>query len=1052
MPRTPRWRHRLKRSGRAVGRDEPGGYPKGIARMDPRCYRPSRSRSCFALLSKGLFPSAPPPPAPTSEQVASAAAAATASAAVLEDALRRAHRATVARALAHADACGVPPPDGLLGGTPDERRRSPLAPQPQGGRTARGEAEPAPPVQQPRTSPAGEEAEAAAPPGVHESGDPPRRSVVGPRRRRPRSPQRTPRPEPRAEPHAPGVPGCPARVVATADSRCATGERPFFSREWCGAVDDWCRETARELRSRRAADVVRSGRRLHWLAGGAGERGARRRERGRPEGRSGDAAAFAALAAFVEVPDLLEITASLADVRLFVERVAGPTAGGGEAPRPAEETEEHGAAQRLRAREQVELPRHGGSARPGVPAARESTTTNEDVMSRSLDPRLPRGMRNDDPGGDSSGDVQLTAGPRAPRRVPRSVDAVAGYPEEHEVRADKSPTEACRDRGDGRANPGREPARSQGTVRLDPEERERATESAADTTRPRSRRGVGRGEGPASEGGCERQRPPERLDIEAATLERIFGVPPVSAIVLRAGRLAALRGPALDRRRESTRDPASSSPPPSPPSGTATTVRGTQQRSHADSRERGPRAEREHLPRRGPPPRDLAGRIGCPGGQDRAFEAERKGFADAIEALVRPLLRVSRPERGDGPAPVPSLRLASPTGARGADPRRRVSREGIQPGDDEPARSCPRVGRFLRAPVSRWARRVDGRPYLVSCPSVAPHAAWHRPVGLGADGRPVSGAQDVVPSQAGDELASSREPSRGDAAGARAGPWERSDGVPVRAGGVASGSRPGVPEQAFSPGAPGAGSEPRGEAFDGRRAAGSGSLEGPRAGTEAERFAVASDRGEVLPCDTAQSSCDDGGAAVGAHFAPVEPRTPARSDGGIGDAGCLHAAPGHLFLGPVPDAMWRHACTGFALERPSCQNCGRASLGRLGGILFAAQVPAALRDCSSASRAGAARNIARSPPHEGGVVKAARRVSSNRLSPAPSEEEKQPTVFCGGFRRGGWTIPSRGTGWWGRRADWLCSNGSVLCDSCTRLLRLSPATLMACIPRGEGAC
>lgn len=123
-----------------------------------------------------------------------------------------------------------------------------------------------------------------------------------------------------------------------------------WNREWCRSVDDWCRNASARFRSRVAGEVAYAARRLHWLAGSSGCRGcgggassssrqrggrcacgARMRRNGASAGGCDDrsmpsekigAEGWAALAAYGDVADLLEILESTAELTISVEVVS----------------------------------------------------------------------------------------------------------------------------------------------------------------------------------------------------------------------------------------------------------------------------------------------------------------------------------------------------------------------------------------------------------------------------------------------------------------------------------------------------------------------------------------------------------------------------------------------------------------------------------------------------------------------------------------------------------------------------------------------------------
>jgi len=99
------------------------------------------------------------------------------------------------------------------------------------------------------------------------------------------------------------------------------GAGPGWNREWCRSVDAWCRNASARFRARQAGEVVRSARRLHWLAGcnREGALGVRSRVSWPPiPSETVGAEGWAALAAFGDVADLLEIVGSTAELVVSV--------------------------------------------------------------------------------------------------------------------------------------------------------------------------------------------------------------------------------------------------------------------------------------------------------------------------------------------------------------------------------------------------------------------------------------------------------------------------------------------------------------------------------------------------------------------------------------------------------------------------------------------------------------------------------------------------------------------------------------------------------------
>eukprot|EP00752_Nemacystus_decipiens_P009669 g8638.t1 len=245
-------------------------------------------------------------------EVAAAASVAESSIVQLKVALKDARRATVARATALADALGVNPPRTLLARCVHNEHRDMLNRDLTAGGCIYG---------------GSSEAVTAVAQG---SG----KGEGSPQRRRPRSPSQSPsaaRPRARAGATNPGD-RPPSPPPGLGSSGLARGMG--WNREWCRLVDTWCRNASARFRSRCAGQVVGSARRLHWLAGsgraarvrGGGPggyivgnwRGSANRDRLAPSETVG-AEGWAALAAFGDVADLLEIVGSTGELVVSAE-------------------------------------------------------------------------------------------------------------------------------------------------------------------------------------------------------------------------------------------------------------------------------------------------------------------------------------------------------------------------------------------------------------------------------------------------------------------------------------------------------------------------------------------------------------------------------------------------------------------------------------------------------------------------------------------------------------------------------------------------------------
>ncbi len=288
-------------------------------------------------------------------QVAAAKSVAEASIVQLRVALKDARRATIARATALADALGVNPPKSLLSRrVPNEHRdrlavrdvtaggctycsspssggARPRSTAVEGGRGGSAGARPGAPYREgTSTDSVGR--------GCPDRAD----NALKCAEDKPGSTCRSGAPKPTVS-HGSTQAQPVTATRARAENR---GSRPLsppssgdaglgWNREWCRSVDAWCRNASARFRSRQAGKVVRSARRLHWLAGsgrdsisckGEGAAGARRRVSWPPTpSETVGAEGWAALAAFGDVANLLEIVASTAELVVSVSVDQGLT-------------------------------------------------------------------------------------------------------------------------------------------------------------------------------------------------------------------------------------------------------------------------------------------------------------------------------------------------------------------------------------------------------------------------------------------------------------------------------------------------------------------------------------------------------------------------------------------------------------------------------------------------------------------------------------------------------------------------------------------------------
>lgn len=324
-------------------------------------------------------------------QVAVSKAVAEASIEQLRAALKDAREATVARATALADALGVNPPRNLLERRVPNEHRERLSARDvtAGGCTYRSSSLPTSPQPVAKRLGGGGEAVRAPPPcdriaavakkkgDGHHPWPAPTESVCHDRKTPPNSPkvgpstafsrdtpqsfmipdpskqmtcQLSPRTHPLAEAGATG--GRVENRQASSSSSSGGSFHLGWNRKWCRSVDAWCRNASARFRSRLAGEVVRSARRLHWLAGSgrdygrcahgdggcvnntggsvgtcsydAGFRGKGAAERRNTTSRftpseTVGAEGWAALAKFGDVADLLEIVESTAELVVSIK-------------------------------------------------------------------------------------------------------------------------------------------------------------------------------------------------------------------------------------------------------------------------------------------------------------------------------------------------------------------------------------------------------------------------------------------------------------------------------------------------------------------------------------------------------------------------------------------------------------------------------------------------------------------------------------------------------------------------------------------------------------
>lgn len=283
---------------------------------------------------------------------------------------------------------------------------------------------------------------------------------------------------------------------------CATTNNPSkvvvkasdlgWNREWCRAVDSWCRNASARVRSRLAGQVIESARRLHWLAGpgrsrtharcrcrccvGGGRGGyidtsfsgnisacsnaARTQDKGSAQASSIpyrshpreviSAEAWMALAKFGQVTDLLEIVGSTAELVVSVQ-----TNSIGQQQQPAEEVpayQEEDEAQGM-------APISPGEYENSEPRmqVKQSVAHDEGLPARAEGLRY----RNAD-GEDSSTASSLSAGSSHNTRRLESEPAASGLSPTTESLVDTTTKRNLAGRADGMVTDSRDGALSEG--------------------------------------------------------------------------------------------------------------------------------------------------------------------------------------------------------------------------------------------------------------------------------------------------------------------------------------------------------------------------------------------------------------------------------------------------------------------------------------------------------------------------------------------------------------------------------------------------------------
>lgn len=791
-----------------------------------------------------------------------------------------------------------------------------------------------------------------------------------------------------------------------------------FTREWCREVETWCRETCCRFRQRMAGEVARSGRRLCWLVGrGATRHGGARSSAGGSDIRGEE---LASLAAYGDVSDLIEIVGSIAEFVVIIEEAnageiedfAGTDMEGGQ------ETD----LGMLGDSPPAACGWQGGEHRRACSASTVGSVQleNTDYVARTIDVT-------------ASCTTDVTTSSMAAHIGP-TLKALVGSPELHQQCPISPGTlPVHREESENEVEPSEERQDSEQPLWLEgafeswPSTGAGSINKYDEVTVSGQARRI---EDSNSHNTKAVQQPTAQaplrgsLTLNPSAVGAILGVTPLSAFVLGAGRSDALC--ASSCTCNSGRDGAEAcecSP--------AALSSDDRSQESADTRQKRSAVTRVDTYRRSrstdqaPPGNTSSAAAFSP--STFAFisvdgflsTTEKSGFALALQSLVLPCLRLSTSKCVAGSKCslrlrlVPSKAKAAERFAAGEPGNRKECRLAARTF----AKHSARIRRFLQAPVVRWVARVDGRRGLMSCP--AAHIAAPGPsvdAGPRASSEGAENAHSVYYTQI---LASAkhtvREGSQKNSKDVHKISWtgfgssgsqkssltpratinsQREDTLNSKVGNhdimrSAQGIRPREQYLATLP--------PR-EDHD--------EHEIGEIAVKTEEHDITDVRGgdagiTVLSVTTGQEW--NGRGHVQATFVGVTLKTPTGLLGRTMDD--------RKFLA-VSDELWARASSGFVLDRPLCQNCGRRGIQRLqtsGELLsWERHRYRFIQGCCGS------RNV----------------VESNTCTSLIKIEEEQSVAGCGLTANVARSVK-------GQFADWICNRDVLLCNLCMRVLRSS---------------
>lgn len=809
----------------------------------------------------------------------------------------------------------------------------------------------------------------------------------------------------------------PRQIVrVNAQKHVNTDRLRGFTREWCKEVDIWCLQTSSRYRQKVAHEVVRSARRLAWLQG---ERRA-----------GGGSEALAALAAFGDVPDLLELSASMGELTVSVEEVETKENGsGGGAGTNAERAVESSNIPESRCPDSLE--EHPPMVDVFPPPTKKVASGGESVIRREnivashqsatdpakcVDPAAFHHLVPEVTGSNRANANKVTISnkgaddllPRLPRhqRTPRSrSEPLPVHREESEPESEST---------NGETNepelelPRRPPSRATSYPSVDIQSNSKMGNTSA--TADKSTLGTNRyGGGTCEEKQAEGPALRGYITLNPSSLEALLGVPPLSAAVLRAGRLSV-------RSFSNGRTAGSSSVACNGkdcheqggknPSRCAKGVKATgvsQSLGQPASCETG--VDNVEWPSR------------YPHGGIQMTERERKGLRDVVEFLVLPRISVSTHKSVVGSERTLSLRLAPPSIRTASGGTSSAAGETVA---CTPAGLPPGLRRFLHGPVLRWVSREGGGRCLMSCPASTTHARNLRRSEV-EEGSLEHNCRATVGESS---MLSADTPTDGILASSRHKLTTTTTTTSLRATNDSSKGRHEYGTAARTPSTNGSTScgetcvpKPSKETW--HTVSGGGNHHKPRP-KHGRMTLPTSSSGKPFPSNTRESP----------HTAAASTRTATAL------TTCLPTAPPqdnirvvsvhNVFLGVVrtmdfsdkhlENNVRQRPSVGIGFDRPLCCNCGRRSLRRLETTLLVSADPGG-------------RHHARVLQDHTHQDMARNHLMSSMLVARDEVKRVYPLQAAAG--------PFAETYKGGRFADWKCLSGVALCSPCLRILRAS---------------